>query len=174
MACNEEEHKLQPKIEHDFKLVILGDQGVGKTTFVKSHKREEIIMRYIPTDIGLEIFKIPFNTNIGKITFNIWDSYRPDYRISKGFYLNTDCAIIMYDLTSNITFKNVLKWYKTLTQICGNIPICIIGNKLDLRKRKFNKFTFLRKKGLQYYEISAKFSHNIGKPFIWLINRLFM
>lgn len=40
------------------------------------------------------------------------------------------CAIIMFDVCSRITYKNVPKWYKDLTRICENIPIVLVGNKV--------------------------------------------
>lgn len=46
------------------------------------------------------------------------------------FSIGGDCAIIMFDVTSRITYKNVPKWYKDLTRICENIPIVLVGNKV--------------------------------------------
>jgi len=40
------------------------------------------------------------------------------------------CAIIMFDVTSRITYKNVPKWHKDLTRICENVPMVLVGNKV--------------------------------------------
>ena len=76
----------------------------------------------------------------------------------------------MFDLTSRITYKNIPKWHKNLTRIAGNIPICLVGNKVDIEERKVQprQITFHRRKGLQYYIISAKSTYNYERPFIWL------
>ncbi len=46
------------------------------------------------------------------------------------FSIGGQCAIIMFDVCSRITYKNVPKWYKDLTRICENIPIVLVGNKV--------------------------------------------
>ena len=43
------------------------------------------------------------------------------------------CAIIMFDVTSRITYKNVPTWHRDLTRVCDNIPIVLVGNKVDIK-----------------------------------------
>lgn len=64
----------------------------------------------------------------------------------------------MFDVTTRITYKNVQKWYKDLMRICDNIPIVLVGNKVDQKDRKVKarQITFHRKRNLQYFDISAK------------------
>lgn len=80
----------------------------------------------------------------------------------------------MFDVTSRITYKNVPKWYKDLTRVCDNIPIILIGNKVDVKDRKVKakQIIFHRKKGLQYYDVSAKSNYQFEKPFVWLLRKL--
>lgn len=47
-----------------------------------------------------------------------------------------NCGIIMFDVCSRITYTNVPKWYKDLTRVCENIPIVLVGNKVDVKDRK--------------------------------------
>ncbi len=56
-----------------FKLVLVGDGGVGKTTFVKRHLTGEFEKKYVAT-VGAEVHKMDFTTNRGKIVFNVWDT----------------------------------------------------------------------------------------------------
>ena len=49
------------------------------------------------------------------------------------FSIGGNCAIIMFDVTSRITYKNVPKWHKDLTRICENIPIVLVGNKVTYK-----------------------------------------
>ncbi len=57
----------------EFKLVFVGDGGVGKTTFVKRHITGEFERRYIAT-VGVEVHPMVFYTNHGAIRFNVWDT----------------------------------------------------------------------------------------------------
>ncbi len=84
------------------------------------------------------------------------------------------CAIIMFDVTSRITYKSVPNWYRDLTRVCENIPIVLCGNKVEVKDRKVKakQITFHRKKNLQYYEISAKVNYNFEKPFLWLTRKV--
>lgn len=62
----------------------------------------------------------------------------------EGYYIGASVAIIMFDVTARISYKNVPKWYKDLTSICENIPIVLVGNKV--KKLKINKEKKIRKK----------------------------
>merc|ERR1712014_291729 len=72
------------------------------------------------------------------------------------------------------TYKNVPKWHRDLARVCDSIPICLCGNKADVKKRQIEtkKVTFHRKKNLKYHEISAKSNFNFEKPFLYLARKL--
>ena len=91
-----------------------------------------------------------------------------------GYYINGQCGIIMFDVTSRITYKNVPNWHRDLVRVCENIPIVLTGNKVDVKERKVKAktITFHRKKNLQYYDISAKSNYNFEKPLLWLARKL--
>ena len=80
----------------------------------------------------------------------------------------------MFDVTARITYKHVPNWHRDLVRVCDNIPICLVGNKVDVKDRKVNakQITFHRKKNLQYYDVSAKSNYNFEKPFLWLARKL--
>ncbi|EFX03177.1 GTP-binding nuclear protein gsp1 ran [Grosmannia clavigera kw1407] len=134
-----------------FKLVLVGDGGTGKTTFVKRHLTGEFEKKYMAT-LGVEVHPLAFTTNFG----------------------NIHAASIMFDVTSRITYKNVPNWHRDLVRVCENIPIVLCGNKVDVKERKVKAktITFHRKKNLQYYDISAKSNYKFEKPFLWLARKL--
>ncbi|KAK1429600.1 hypothetical protein QVD17_11814 [Tagetes erecta] len=158
-----------------FKLVIVGDGGIGKTTFVKRHLTGEFEKKYEPT-IGVEVHPLDFFTNCGKIRFYCWDTAGQEKfgGLRDGYYVHGQCAIIMFDVTARLTYKNVPTWYRDLCRVCENIPIVLCGNKVDMKNRqvKAKQVTFHRKKNLQYYEISAKSNYNYEKPFLYLARKL--
>lgn len=158
-----------------FKLVLVGDGGTGKTTFVKRHLTGEFEKKYIAT-LGVEVHPLGFTTNLGQIQFDVWDTAGQEKfgGLRDGYYINGQAGIIMFDVTSRITYKNVPNWHRDLVRVCENIPIVLTGNKVDVKERKVKAkaITFHRKKNLQYYDISAKSNYNFEKPFLWLARKL--
>jgi GTP-binding nuclear protein Ran len=82
----------------------------------------------------------------------------------------------MFDVTSRISYKNVPNWHRDLVRVCENIPIVLVGNKVDVKDRKVKakQINFHRKKNLPYYDISAKSNYNFEKPFLYLARKLTM
>ena len=111
-----------------------------------------------------------------RVKLQIWDTAGQEKLggLREGYYIGGNCAVIMFDVTSRITYKNVPKWHKDLTRICENIPIVLVGNKVDVKDRKVKarQITFHRKRNLQYYDISAKSNYQYEKPFLWIARRL--
>merc|ERR1712072_1656370 len=167
--------RIQGKIMSDFKLVLIGDGGTGKTTFVKRHLTGEFEKKYEPT-VGVEVHPLLFTTNKGKVCLNCWDTAGQEKfgGLRDGYYIHAECAIIMFDVTSRLTYKNVPTWHRDLCRVCDNIPIVLCGNKVDVKERqvKPKQVTFHRKKNLQYHEISAKSNYNYEKPFLYLARKL--
>jgi len=158
-----------------FKLVLVGDGGTGKTTFVKRHLTGEFEKKYIAT-LGVEVHPLDFFTNFGTIRFNVWDTAGQEKfgGLRDGYYIQGQCGIIMFDVTAKITYRSVPNWHRDLERVCENIPIVLCGNKVDVKERKVKvgQITFHRKKNLQYFEISAKSNYNFEKPFLWLARKL--
>lgn len=127
-----------------FKLVLVGDGGTGKTTFVKRHITGEFEKKYEPT-IGVEVRPLDFTTNRGKIRFYCWDTAGQEKfgGLRDGYYIHGQCAIIMFDVTSRLTYKNVPTWHRDLCRVCENIPIVLCGNKV----RSFRKGSAVRRDG---------------------------
>jgi len=159
-----------------FKLVLVGDGGVGKTTFVKRHKSGEFEKKYVAT-LGVEVHPLTFYTSLGAIIYNCWDTAGQEKfgGLRDGYYVGGKAAIIMFDVTSRITYKSVSVWHRDLTRVCENIPIVLCGNKVDVKDRKVKPrhIVFHRKKpNIQYYDISAKSNYNFEKPFLWITRKL--
>jgi len=158
-----------------FKLVLVGDGGTGKTTFVKRHLTGEFEKKYVAT-LGVDVHPLLFHTNHGPVCFDVWDTAGQEKfgGLRDGYYINGKCAIIMFDVTARVTYKNVPNWHRDLVRVCENIPMVLCGNKVDMKDRKVKpkQIVFHRKKNLQYYDISAKSNYNFEKPFLWLARKL--
>ncbi|KAJ1493581.1 ras family-domain-containing protein [Baffinella frigidus] len=135
-----------------FKLLLVGDGGVGKTTFVKRHLTGEFEKKYIAT-VGVEVHPLLFHTNRGPLVFNVWDTAGQEKfgGLRDGYYIQGNCAIIMFDVTARMTYKNVPNWHRDIVRVCETIPIVLCGNKVDVKDRKVKtkQINFHRKKNLQ-------------------------
>ena len=102
----------------DFKVTLVGDGGVGKTTFIKRHLTDEFERKYNAT-IGVEVHPIRFFTNRGIINFNVWDTAGQEQfcGLKDGNYIGGESAITMLDVTSRITYKNVPRWHRDIYRI---------------------------------------------------------
>lgn len=174
MAANTDAQKKDAPVA-TFKLVLVGDGGTGKTTFVKRHLTGEFEKRYVAT-LGVEVHPLVFYTNFGPIRFDVWDTAGQEKfgGLRDGYYIGGQCAIIFFDVTSRVTYKNVPNWHRDLVRVLENVPIVLCGNKVDIKDRKVKakQITFHRKKNLQYYDISAKSNYNFEKPFLWLARKI--
>jgi len=173
---NQPNQQLNRQNVPQFKLVLVGDGGVGKTTFVKRHKSGEFEKKYVAT-LGVEVHPLTFYTSLGPIIYNCWDTAGQEKfgGLRDGYYVGGKAAIIMFDVTSRITYKSVSVWHRDLTRVCENIPIVLCGNKVDVKDRKVKPkhIVFHRKKpNIQYYDISAKSNYNFEKPFLWITRKL--
>ncbi len=103
--------------------------------------------------LGVEVHPLVFYTNRGPIQFNVWDTAGQEKfgGLRDGYYIQGQCAIIMFDVTSRVTYKNVPNWHRDLVRVCENIPIVLCGNKVDIKDRKVKakSIVFHRKKNLQ-------------------------
>eukprot|EP01094_Clydonella_sp_ATCC50884_P018552 TRINITY_DN344_c0_g1_i2.p1 TRINITY_DN344_c0_g1~~TRINITY_DN344_c0_g1_i2.p1 ORF type:complete len:371 (+),score=66.24 TRINITY_DN344_c0_g1_i2:25-1137(+) len=115
-----------------FKLLLVGNGGVGKTTFVKRHRTGEFEKKYVPT-IGVEVHKLMFYTNMGPIQFETWDCGGQEKfgGLRDGYYIEANAAILMFDVMSRATYKDIPNWYRDVVRVCDNIPIVLCGNKVD-------------------------------------------
>ena len=125
----------------------------------------------------MEVHPLTFYTSLGAIIYNCWDTAGQEKfgGLRDGYYVGGKAAIIMFDVTSRITYKSVSVWHRDLTRVCENIPIVLCGNKVDVKDRKVKPkhIVFHRKKpNIQYYDISAKSNYNFEKPFLWITRKL--
>ncbi|GAY50552.1 hypothetical protein WN943_000750 [Citrus x changshan-huyou] len=167
-----------------FKLVIVGDGGTGKTTFVKRHLTGEFEKKYERECLGegqqLLVWRFIRWISLQIVAKSVSTAgtllARKSLVVLEMVISNIhgQCAIIMFDVTARLTYKNVPTWHRDLCRVCENIPIVLCGNKVDVKNRqvKAKQVTFHRKKNLQYYEISAKSNYNFEKPFLYLARKL--
>merc|ERR1712106_327081 len=119
------------------KLVLVDDGGVGKTTFVKRHLTGEFEKKYVAT-LGVEVHPLEFHTNRGQLVFNVWDTAGQEKfgGLRDGYYIQGQCAIVMFDVTSRVTYKNVPNWHRDLTGCARTFQLYCAATKVDIKDRK--------------------------------------
>ncbi len=124
-------------INYIFKVAVVGDGRVGKTSLIKMFTQNSFEKEYIKT-IGAQL-----STYIGDIDEEIikllfWDIAGQDsfHFLRPSFFNNSKAAVIVYSLEENKlgreSFKHIQDWYEDITKYCGIIPIVVFANKVDL------------------------------------------
>jgi small GTP-binding protein len=128
--------------EYRFKFVILGDHEVGKTSIIRRFVEKKFNTDYRAT-IGLNVLTHTFEFFGNEIGATIFDLGAQNYfrRFRKVYYSGAQAAFIVFDLSNQESFSNVLNWYQELKDFTTDeqIPIVIVGNKSDLdNERQIN------------------------------------
>lgn len=118
-----------------FKIALLGDGAVGKTSLRKRFMGEGFEQTYSLT-IGSDFSTAHKLVDGSNVVFQIWDlSGQPNFKLVRtSFYLGTHAAIVVFDLSNRKTFFELENWISELFQYGtrGKIPLIIVGNKSDL------------------------------------------
>lgn len=166
---------------HNYKVVLVGGSGVGKSTYVERLLAGTFRTVYQPT-VGVEVHTLKFHTNVGLVIFDVWDcsgqTKHSDLRDS--YYMDSECAIIMFAVDSTLSYNEVSTWYRDINRVCGTLSTVICANKTDLPKHKIpmGSVTVHRHLSSEYhntidcYSMSAKNNHNFEKPFLNLARKL--
>lgn len=156
-----------------YKLLIVGDCNVGKTTFIKRHDKKIFEENYIQ-GTHAKLYSLIFCINTyPKIYVDVWDLPGQEIRtdINSAILSEINCAIIMYDKTNLSTYLNVSIWYKKIYNKRCEIPIIIVGTKNDLRDKIISMPIYLNN-GIEHFNISTKNNNNIERPIIWLAKEI--
>ena len=168
------------KEDYKIKLIILGDSGVGKTNLITRFASDKFNKNSKAT-IGVEfIYKtLKINNEIFKI--EIWDTAGQErYKsITSAYYKGAKGAIIVYDITSEQSFKNIEIWmHEVKGKALNNLQIMIIGNKTDLYKeRKISMEQGIEKAktlNLHLFEASALDKTNVKEAFNCLLKEIYL
>ena len=158
----------ETKIDISFKVIIIGDCGVGKSSISLKATKNQFLEQY-KTTIGFEFFIFNIKINNLNINLQIWDTCgQEEYRsLITSFYKNSSLAIIVYAIDNITSFNNVDSWIKDLKQYSNpNIKIILIGNKNDLNDKRQIEFEkgnqFAKDYNLDlFFETSAKSGFNV-------------
>lgn len=173
----------QPELRK-LKVCLVGDLGVGKTSLVRRYVIDQFDDKYIAT-IGTKVTKKDITMNNPKsgkdefVSVLIWDIMgQPSFReiLRESYFYGAQGALCVCDITDKDTFGELRYWIKAMTATAGQIPMVVIGNKVDLREKAQVTLGELKSfaEGLNSPAImtSAKTGENVEKAFATLIGNL--
>ena len=158
--------------EITLKILLIGDSYVGKTSLLLQYIDRECPENHMAT-IGVEFKDKIVQINKKNVKLQVWDtSGQERYRsITKNFYRNADGVMFICDVTKENTFENIKNWLIDSEQNSNNSNFkkILVGNKIDLQKErvidKEKLENFASKKGMNFYEASAKEGTNVDLIF---------
>lgn len=165
MATKDEEY------DYLFKVVLIGDSGVGKSNLLSRFTRDSFSLESKST-IGVEFATRSQEIDGKIIKAQIWDTAGQErYRaITSAYYRGAVGALLVYDIAKHLTYENVTRWLKELRDHAdSNIVIMLVGNKTDLRHLRAvptdDAKQFAEDNGLSFIETSALVSTNVELAF---------
>ena len=181
---NEEDIKLEKITDNDtqykymFKLCLIGNAFVGKTSLLSRYSDSNFKQNYSPTiGVDFRVITLKYKDIIAKI--HIWDTAGQERFISmtSNYYRSCNGFIYVYDITSRESLNNLDFWINLTNENCeSNVINFLVGNKSDLEdKREVSKEEaerFAQKYNLIYLETSAKNNNNVDKLFEYFTYKL--
>lgn len=161
-----------------FKLVLLGESAVGKSSlvlrFVKGQFHE-----YQESTIGAAFLTQTVCLDDTTVKFEIWDTAGQEryHSLAPMYYRGAQAAIVVYDITNTDTFERAKNWVRELQrQARSDIVIALAGNKSDLGTRRMVEYeeanNYAEENSLLFMETSAKNANNVNEIFLAIARKL--
>lgn len=161
---------MQPEVR-EFKVVVLGDSGVGKTSFITRFVKRTFD-DYTECTPGASYLSKTLTIDDVEVKFNIWDTAGQEryHALAKVYYRDADAVILVYDITKQISFLGLQKWMSEIRSTCGeHIAIAMVGNKEDLIEREEVDVIVAKRYAAENYaaflKTSAKTDYGIEEVF---------
>lgn len=154
-----------------FKLLIIGDNGVGKSAILSRFVDDIFTECYLSTiGVDFKIKTIKHDNDIIKL--QVWDSAGQERfkSITQSYYRGAHGIITVYDITNANTFENIRKWLEQIDRHADEkCKRLLVGTKTDLKDKREVSFehgkAFAEEMGMQFVETSAKINEGILKTF---------
>ncbi|KAG8497339.1 hypothetical protein CXB51_008654 [Gossypium anomalum] len=167
------------KVDYVFKVVLIGDSGVGKSQILARFARNDFSLDSKST-IGVEFQTRTLLIEHKSVKAQIWDTAGQErYRaVTSAYYRGAAGAMLVYDVTKRQTFNHIARWLEELRGHADkNIVIMLVGNKSDLEKQREvsteDATEFAQKEGLFFLETSALAAKNVETAFLTVLTEIF-
>eukprot|EP00238_Polyblepharides_amylifera_P005778 CAMPEP_0196591202 /NCGR_PEP_ID=MMETSP1081-20130531/68815_1 /TAXON_ID=36882 /ORGANISM="Pyramimonas amylifera, Strain CCMP720" /LENGTH=245 /DNA_ID=CAMNT_0041914495 /DNA_START=156 /DNA_END=893 /DNA_ORIENTATION=- len=150
------------------KLILLGDSAVGKTKLVERFLMDGYKPHQLST-FALTLFRHNYKDSDGTdVPVDIWDTAGQErfQNLHPSYFYQAHAAIMVFDVTRKLSYKNLEHWYNELQEYCKGIPCFVAANKIDVDYKVTSKsFNFAAKRNLQFQFVSASDGTNVVKLF---------
>ena len=159
------------------KVALVGEGGVGKTTFLTRLLEERFDVRYTAT-MGVEMHTLKFSTNHGNIFFEVWDTAGQErFRgVPEAYFIGATACIAMFEHGSAPALATLKKWIGEYTRVAPATPIAICKTKSDLmgapNHSGINKLRGKLAAANTFCEISTRNQENCNEPFLWIAREI--
>ncbi|CAF0758386.1 unnamed protein product [Rotaria sp. Silwood1] len=161
-----------------FKMVLLGESAVGKSSLVLRFVRGQF-HEYQESTIGAAFLTQTVSVDDTTVKLELWDTAGQEryHSLAPMYYRGAQAAIVVYDITNADTFSRAKVWVKELQrQAAPNIVIALAGNKADLATKRqvevADAQTYADENGLIFMETSAKTAVNVNDIFMAIAKKL--
>jgi len=169
----------QEKYDYLFKVVVIGDSGVGKSNLLSRFTRNEFNLESKST-IGVEFATRSVSIEGKTIKAQIWDTAGQErYRaITSAYYRGAVGALVVYDITKDVSFQNVEKWLSELKDnATADITMMLVGNKTDLAQARVVETetgkTYAASNSISFMEASALTASNVEASFLQILSEIY-
>jgi len=164
--------------KNHFKVVLLGEGCVGKTSLVLRYVQDKFNDKHLTT-LQASFLNRRLNIDGKRVNLSIWDTAGQErfHALGPIYYRDSHGAVLVYDITDEDSFQKVKNWVKELRKMLGDeICLCIAGNKIDLEKDRNVQTSeaeeYSRSVGAKHYHTSAKLNRGIEEMFLDLTKRM--
>ena len=166
----------QSNPDMEFKVVLIGDGFVGKTSLVNRFYSDYFSSNEPPT-IAASYLPISMEINNKKICLNLWDTagHEKFHCLVPLYARNADALIVVFDLSNLETYNGAKEWYTNTIEDIGRVPVCVLcANKLDLfQNNDFSDFeTWSKENNCLFYKTSALNGENVHEMFESIAQKL--
>tara|TARA_B100001063_G_scaffold8042_1_gene6222 strand:+ start:2229 stop:2834 length:606 start_codon:yes stop_codon:yes gene_type:complete len=166
--------------DYKFKIIVIGDAGVGKTSLVSRFAGLDVSESYMAT-IGVEVNSTLLTVNERVIKLQFWDTAGQETFSSmiKNYYKGVVGVYLVVDLTNKTSIRRINYWLQEFIENKTEgleAKIIVLGNKADSLKRKYTKEEMERitkRKNLEYIETSALYGLNTKTPVEYMGNYIY-
>ncbi len=126
-------------ITTNFKILLAGDEAVGKTSLIRRLVKNEFALDYKPT-LGFEITLHSLQIQNTPISFVIWDiaGQTAFESVRRSYYKESRGFLLVFNLANRVTLRNLEYWTAEIREICPYAPLVLLGNKADLPDQKIS------------------------------------